>query len=89
MSSGINPCLVNAVVILDAADEIRGKHLIAHAGCSVRWTLPISLDIGQGSCFMYSLQTYVDSGWKHSDHVRIEGLIGKPSFRFKARWVAS
>jgi hypothetical protein len=43
VAGGVDAGLVNAVVVLDAVDQIRGEDLVADARCRIRRALPVSL----------------------------------------------
>ena len=77
VASGIHPRLVNAVVVLDAVDQVGGEDLVAHAGRGIRWAFPISLlyPLEYGDLNSNTGSTYVYALWIHSNHVGVNALI--------------
>ena len=43
VAGGVDTGLVDAVVVLDAVDQVRGEDLVADTGGSIRWAFPVSL----------------------------------------------
>lgn len=93
MASGINAGFVDAIIGLDAIDQVRGEDLVTDAVGGVRGTLPCLLHKSLADVKLIDrdagFKSYVNASWVHRNHVGVDSLIRETSLGFKCSWIVA